>query len=88
MSDREKEPFQFPKDAKVPKEHLDLENIFLEFIKVVEHMHVMSEWQKSIIIDQPAQREGSKITSRNLFDMPCSATCEETLRRLKEKENE
>ncbi len=41
LSDREKEAFEFVKDAKVPTGPLTLEKVLLEYIREVENMHVM-----------------------------------------------
>jgi hypothetical protein len=87
LSYREKEAFEFAKDAKVPTGTLTLEKILPEYIRAVENMHVMVDWQKSVFAEQPAPREGGRITSRDIFGMPGSATGPEAVRRLKEKDD-
>jgi hypothetical protein len=85
---REKEAFEFAKDVKVLTGTLTLEKVLLEYIRAVENMHVIVGWQKSVVVGQPAPREGGKITSRDIFGMPCSATSLEAVRRLKEKDDD
>ena len=45
----------------------------------------MVDWQKSVFVDQPDQREGGRIANRDIYGMQSSATSLEVVKRLKEK---
>ena len=88
MSEKEREAFKYATEVMPPSGPLSLDNVLPEYLKAIEFMRIIGEWHRVVTADEPAPREGSRITSRNIFGLPGSATGEEAMRRLKEKEDE
>jgi hypothetical protein len=90
MPDRLKKAFDYMAQFKIRLPSMVgmcIEAMVAQQVRTAENAEIITECRLATVTEPPAPRENSRVTSKHIHGLPCSATGEESLDMLKAKED-